>query len=69
VTFKDKNGNPINIGDTVIIDGHAFDVEINPFTNEVVVDGETGQVLLKDVHEICEVCNDEDYIIALRDGD
>jgi len=56
MNFKDKNGKPINIGDRVIIDGFVFDVEINPFNNEVVVDGDTGQAPLKDVCDLCEVC-------------
>lgn len=53
--FKDKNGNPIKVGDRVKIDGFMFDVDINLFTGEVVVDGDTGQVLLKDVYHLCEV--------------
>lgn len=27
--FKDKNGNPIKVGDRVKIDGFMFDVDIN----------------------------------------
>ena len=53
--LKDKNGNDILIGNEVLLDGYRFDVIINDFSKEIVVDGETGQELLSKVHSLCEV--------------
>ena len=53
--LKDKYGLEIRLGDEVLLEGLRFDVIVNDFSKRIVIDGETGQAPLIDVHEKCEV--------------
>ena len=53
--MKDKNGKEIFLGDEVLIEGYKFDVIVNDFSKRIVIDGETGQLPLIEVHTKCEV--------------
>ncbi|WPF70177.1 hypothetical protein BCVP_CDS0149 [Bacillus phage BC-VP] len=53
--FQDKNSKPIKIGDTVELEGQEFEVIQNDFTNNIVIDGVTGQEELRIVAHMCEV--------------
>ena len=51
--YKDAVGKEIYLGSAVIIDDVEYDVITNEFNGTVVVDGETGQAPLSEVHERC----------------
>ncbi|AHN66673.1 hypothetical protein Bcp1_198 [Bacillus phage Bcp1] len=53
--YKDKHGRIIAIGERVELEGCEFDVIQNDFTNEIVIDGDTGQTELRMVAHMCEV--------------
>ncbi|QEG13666.1 hypothetical protein MARVELLAND_144 [Bacillus phage vB_BspM_MarvelLand] len=49
--YRDKNNKLIALDDKVVLDGLTFYVEINPFSGVIVVDGDTGQEALRNVHK------------------
>jgi hypothetical protein len=51
--YPDQTGNPILIGDLVELDGRHFDVELNPFSDEIFISGDTGSHNLSEVHKRC----------------
>jgi DNA phosphorothioation-dependent restriction protein DptG len=53
--MKDRDGTEILLGDIVAIGDLEFEVIINDFSHRIVVDGETGQQPLIEVHEQCVV--------------
>jgi hypothetical protein len=53
--MKDKNGREILLGDVVMLDGFEFDVTVNDFTQRIVIDGDSGQSPLIEIHSRCEV--------------
>ncbi len=53
--YKDKNGRVIKLGDRVELEGIYFEVVQNDFTDEFVIDGDTGQEHLYKVAYMCEV--------------
>lgn len=53
--YKDKNGNEVNVGDTVLLDGNVYEVIINSHNQDVVIDSELGQTSLESVQSQCEV--------------
>lgn len=53
--FQDKNSKSIKIGDTVELEGQEFEVVQNDFTNNIVIDGVTGQEEIRIVAYMCEV--------------
>lgn len=53
--MEDRNGREICLGDTVILGAYWFEVIVNDFNKQIVVDGDTGQSPLIDVHMECEV--------------
>ncbi|AMO25913.1 hypothetical protein Blue_090 [Bacillus phage Deep Blue] len=53
--FQDKNGKSILFGDTVELEGQEFEVVQNDFTDDIVIDGVTGQEELRIVAYMCEV--------------
>ncbi|WP_197224765.1 hypothetical protein [Lysinibacillus sphaericus] len=55
MTFKDKNGETILVNTQVQYEGDIYNVEQNPFSNQLVIDNECGQVDLSKVHFKCEI--------------
>jgi hypothetical protein len=53
--MKDRNGREILLGDVVLLEGLEFDVTANDFTHRIVIDGDSGQSPLIEVHLKCEV--------------
>lgn len=53
--LKDVNRVEILEGANVMLEGLQFEVCINQFNNEYVIDGDTGQELLVNVHDKCIV--------------
>jgi len=57
--LKDINGNPIYLEDKVWYAGEAFDVILNPFNKDIILDNDYGVVPLRQVHSQCRVLNKE----------
>lgn len=53
--YKDKNGRVMKIGDRVELEGMYFEVTQNDFTDEIVIDGDTGMESLQKIAYMCEV--------------
>ncbi|ALO79608.1 hypothetical protein HOBO_200 [Bacillus phage Hobo] len=53
--YKDKNGRVVKIGDRVELEGMYFEVTQNDFTDEIVIDGDTGMESLQKISYMCEV--------------
>jgi len=49
--YRDKNNKLIALDDKVEIEDRTYYVEINPFSGVIVVDGDTGQEALRNVHK------------------
>ncbi|UUV46603.1 hypothetical protein [Bacillus phage vB_BanS-Thrax3] len=56
--FRDIKGKMIQICDEVLIENLTFEVIVNPFTQKVVVDGDTGQEVLVNVFHKCEIVSE-----------
>ncbi|MFY0516475.1 hypothetical protein ACOMCU_01400 [Lysinibacillus sp. UGB7] len=55
MSFKDKNGETILVNTQVQYEGDIYNVEQNPFSNQLVIDNECGQEDLSKVHSKCEI--------------
>lgn len=53
--YVDRLGQEIKMGDTVSLDGAIFEIDVNIFNDEIVVDGETGMEKLSLVHDQCVI--------------
>lgn len=53
--FKDKKGTDILLGTKVILEGEEYEVIVNDFNQQIVVDNDLGQAYLSAVHMNCEV--------------
>ena len=56
--FADMEGNMIYFGNEVECEGLLFEVTINDFTGKTVIDGESGQADLVNIHHYCKVTRD-----------
>ncbi|AID17800.1 hypothetical protein JBP901_gp088 [Bacillus phage JBP901] len=66
--YKDKNGRVIKLGDRVELEGIYFEVIQNDFTDEFVIDGDTGQEELHKVAYMCEVISFTTITIPLPEA-
>lgn len=53
--YVDHFGKEIMMGDTVSLDGAVFEIDVNIFNDEIVVEGETGMEKLSLVHDQCVI--------------
>ena len=53
--LKDINGKPIYLEDKVWYADRVFDVILNPFNKDIILDNDYGVVSLRQVHSQCRV--------------